>query len=60
MGLATNESIKDYRDLVEYNQQFKDILIVKGYTFHYHEFIGGHDLECWEATLPKALIYLMN
>lgn len=42
------------------NRYFRDVLLSKGYSVKYVEFIGGHDFICWRGTLADALIYLIG
>ena len=42
------------------NRHFRDVLLSKGYTVKYVEFIGGHDFICWRGTLADALVYLIG
>ncbi len=42
------------------NRHFRDVLLSKGYTVKYVEFIGGHDFICWRGTLADGLIYLIG
>jgi enterochelin esterase family protein len=42
------------------NRHFRDVLLSKGYTVKYVEFIGGHDFICWRGTLADALMYLIG
>ncbi len=36
-------------------RQFRDVLATKKYDFVYNEFNGGHDYNCWAATLSMGL-----
>lgn len=42
------------------NRQFRDILLVKGYTVDYREFKGGHSYVNWRGTLSDGLISLLG
>ena len=42
------------------NRHFRDVLLSKGYTVKYVEFIGGHDFICWRGTLADGLMYLIG
>jgi enterochelin esterase-like enzyme len=42
------------------NHHFRDVLVSKGYTVKYVEFIGGHDYNCWRGTLADGLMYLIG
>ena len=42
------------------NRHFRDVLLSKGYSVKYVEFIGGHNFICWRGTLADGLIYLIG
>jgi enterochelin esterase family protein len=42
------------------NRHFRDVLLSKGYTVKYVEFIGGQDFICWRGTLADGLMYLIG
>ncbi|MDI1463176.1 enterochelin esterase [Catellatospora sp. KI3] len=42
------------------NRHLRDVLLAKGYPLDYREYQGGHDLACWRASLPTALISLLT
>ncbi len=39
---------------------FLKMLQVKGYTFYFEEYRGGHEYIAWQAQLPDGLIYLIG
>ena len=42
------------------NRHFRDVLMSKGYSVKYMEFIGGHNFICWRGSLADGLIYLIG
>jgi len=42
------------------NRHFRDVLLSKGYSVKYVEFVGGHDFICWRGSLADGLIYLIG
>ncbi len=45
----------DY-DPMTAHRHFRDVLISKGYTVDYQEYIGGHDMVCWRGTIVDRLL----
>ena len=39
---------------------FHEMLVKKGYKFHFKEFRGGHEYLAWREELPNGLIYLIG
>jgi enterochelin esterase-like enzyme len=46
--------------LLQSNRNLVRILRARGYDFHYSEYVGGHTIGCWTATLPAALEWLLG
>lgn len=46
--------------LLTENRRFRDVLRAKGYTVHYSEFTGGHDVVNWRGSFADGLIALMG
>ena len=42
------------------NRHFRDVLLSKGYSVKYVEYVGGHDFICWRGSLADGLIYLIG
>lgn len=47
-------------NLLNSNRNFRTTLQAKGYPVHYVEFLGGHDMVCWRASIADGLIYLIG
>ncbi|HMG37004.1 MAG TPA: alpha/beta hydrolase-fold protein [Blastocatellia bacterium] len=45
-------------DMVSVNRHFRDVLLAKGYSVDYREYIGGHDAISWRGLFAEALIAL--
>lgn len=52
------EAAPDADGVLEQNRLQRDALRALGYSVAYQEFVGGHDVLAWRATLPDALIAL--
>lgn len=46
--------------VLEANRDFRDVLLAKGYTVHYQQFVGGHDGVSWRGTIADGLIDLLG
>jgi enterochelin esterase family protein len=46
--------------ILEANRQLRDVLLAKGYTVHYQQFVGGHDTVSWRGTVADGLIALLG
>lgn len=42
------------------NQAMQQALREQGHQVSYHEYPGGHDLECWSQDLPNSLHWLLK
>ncbi len=42
------------------NRHFRDVLLSKGYSLKYVEYVGGHNFICWRGSLDDGLIYLIG
>ncbi|MHA1727444.1 MAG: hypothetical protein ACTSWY_01775 [Promethearchaeota archaeon] len=42
------------------NRHFRDVLLSKGYSVKYVEYVGGHNFICWRGSLSDGLIYLIG
>jgi len=42
------------------NRHFRDVLLSKGYSVKYVEYVGGHNFICWRGSLADGLIYLIG
>ncbi|MNN66757.1 enterobactin/ferric enterobactin esterase [compost metagenome] len=38
------------------HRRFRDVLVAKGYSVDYQEYIGGHDMVCWRGTIVDRLL----
>lgn len=45
----------DY-DPMTAHRRFRDVLLAKGYTVDYEEYIGGHDMICWRGSIVNQLL----
>jgi len=43
---------------IKFSRQFRHVLVNKDYELHYREFSGGHDYNCWAASLADGLTAL--
>jgi enterochelin esterase family protein len=41
-------------------RHLRDVALAKGYSLHYREHAGGHDMTAWRVTLPDALRALLG
>jgi len=46
--------------ILEPSRHMRDVLLAKGYTVHYQQFISGHDYLNWRGTLADGLITLIG
>jgi enterochelin esterase family protein len=46
--------------ILEPSRQMRDVLLAKGYTVHYQQFIGGHDYLSWRGTFADGLMALIG
>jgi enterochelin esterase family protein len=47
-------------NVISLHRHFRDVLRAKGYSVTYVEYEGGHDLNCWKANLPAAVMDLFS
>lgn len=45
----------DY-DPMTAHRNFRDVLLKKGYSVDYQEYVGGHDMVCWRGTIIERLL----
>ena len=46
--------------ILETTRQLRDVLLAKGYSVRYQQFVGGHDGMSWRGLLADGLIELMG
>jgi enterochelin esterase family protein len=61
VGLLETASIPS-RDpsMLTANRHLRDVLLAKGNKVHYIEHFSGHEHVSWRATIPEALIDMLN
>jgi len=47
-------------DILEATRQMRDVLLAKGYSVHYQQFVGGHDDVVWRGAFADGLIALLG
>ena len=47
-------------DILETTRQLRDILLAKGYSVRYQQYVGGHDGLSWRGLLAEGLITLLG
>lgn len=47
-------------DILESTRHLRDVLIAKGYSVQYQQFVGGHDGLSWRGTLADGLMALLG
>jgi enterochelin esterase family protein len=47
-------------NILEATRTLRDVLLAKGYSVHYQQFVGGHDDVVWRGTLADGLIALLG
>ncbi|MFE7332786.1 enterochelin esterase [Streptomyces sp. NPDC057565] len=52
---SLERAIVDY-DPMTTHQNMRDVLVAKGYTVDYSEYMGGHDMICWRGTIVERLL----
>ena len=46
--------------ILETTRNLRDVLLAKGYSVHYQQFVGGHDDVSWRGVLADGLIELLK
>ena len=47
-------------DILESTRHLRDVLVARGYSVRYQQFVGGHDGLSWRGTFAEALIALLG
>ncbi|MET0386542.1 MAG: alpha/beta hydrolase-fold protein [Polyangiales bacterium] len=55
MSAGSFETFVDGRGILQQSRLMRDSLRALGYSIAYQEFVGGHDVLAWRATLPEAI-----